>query len=510
MTNSVTFAGERPSATIADWLRRGKLIRIAPGVYTSASEDPAAVVSREWPSIVGHLMPGAVITDRSAPTAGPVDGVLYLARPVKALTLQLPGLRVIARKGAGPQEGDIALPGGMFQASRGRSLAENTLPSRAVLNRPSRTFNDDELADWIDRLLRIDGVERLRYYRHQAEALAVSLAVPQAGIDRLGQLIGAAIGTRTVFTGSKALDARQKGFPYDADRIARLDLLVQALRNSAPQNRPADPSDPRWSHIPFFEAYFSNYIEGTEFELDEAVKVVYMDQVPSGRTQDGHDLAGTYQIVNDLKEMSSVPTSCGQFIELLRYRHSVILAGRPEKNPGELKTIANRAGDFVFVRPDLVEGTLRAGFDRLAELDTAWERSVYTMFLVSEVHPFDDGNGRIARIMMNAELVAARQARILIPIVYRDDYLGGLRQLTRYDDPSILIKALRYAHDYTAGIDFSELAIATSELAATNAFKTPDSAQRLLLLGKNARISSVSQWERPVIKSADIPQLHVR
>ena len=28
------------------------------------------------------------------------------------------------------------------------------------------------------------------------------------------------------------------------------------------------------------------------------------------------------------------------------------------------------------------------------------------MFLVSEVHPFVDGNGRIARIMMNAELVA--------------------------------------------------------------------------------------------------------
>ena len=26
-------------------------------------------------------------------------------------------------------------------------------------------------------------------------------------------------------------------------------------------------------------------------------------------------------------------------------------------------------------------------------------------FLISEVHPFDDGNGRLSRIMMNAELV---------------------------------------------------------------------------------------------------------
>jgi fido (protein-threonine AMPylation protein) len=34
------------------------------------------------------------------------------------------------------------------------------------------------------------------------------------------------------------------------------------------------------------------------------------------------------------------------------------------------------------------------------------------MFLISEVHPFADGNGRIARIMMNAELVAAGEERI--------------------------------------------------------------------------------------------------
>jgi hypothetical protein len=33
------------------------------------------------------------------------------------------------------------------------------------------------------------------------------------------------------------------------------------------------------------------------------------------------------------------------------------------------------------------------------------------MFLVSEVHPFADGNGHIARIMMNAVLVAAGENR---------------------------------------------------------------------------------------------------
>jgi hypothetical protein len=35
------------------------------------------------------------------------------------------------------------------------------------------------------------------------------------------------------------------------------------------------------------------------------------------------------------------------------------------------------------------------------------------------------------------------------------------RQLTRQGDPSVLIKALRYGHDYTARIDFSTLGRAT-------------------------------------------------
>jgi len=485
MANSIVFATDRPAAALSRLVQQGKLVRIAPGIYTQEVNDVTRVVEREWQTIVGHLMPSAVISDRSAASGGPVDGVLYLVRPVEARIVQLPGLMVLAREGPGPLEGDIELPGGLYQASRWRALAENTRPARAVRNRPPRAFTDDELADWVDRLLRIDGEDRLRSYRDRAETMARSLDVPPTGIDRLGQMIGAAIGTRTIRTGSQALAARQRGFPYDSDRIERFDLLALALRRSLPQNHPADPNDPRWSCLPFFEAYFSNYIEGTEFELDEAADLVYEGKLPYGRTQDGHDLTGTYQIVNDLVEMSSVATSGEQFVELLRYRHSIILAGRPEKNPGQLKAIANRAGDSVFVRPDLVEGTLRAGFDRLAELDTAWERSVYTMFLVSEVHPFDDGNGRAARVMMNAELVAGNQTRIIIPIVFRDDYLGGLRQLTRYDDPSVLIKALRFAHDYTASIDFTDLTTATMQLERTNAFNAPDSAKRLLLLTRS-------------------------
>ena len=243
----------------------------------------------------------------------------------------------------------------------------------------------------------------------------------------------------------------------------------------------ADPRDPRYAYLPFFEAYFSNFIEGTEFELDEAVAVVYEGKQVPGRADDTHDLVGTYMVVADLAGMTTLAAAPQEFLDLLKSRHATIMGGRPDKRPGVFKEAINRAGDSLFVLPGLVAGTLRAGWEGLAALDTAFERAVYMMFLVSEVHPFDDGNGRVARVMMNAELASGGQSRIIIPTVFRDDYLGGLRQLTRRGDSSVLIKALRYGHDYTARIDFSSLARATEMLHATNAFNEPGSSERLRL-----------------------------
>lgn len=123
MDTTVVFAADVPAATISDRVRRGQLVRLATGIYTSdVTSDPAAVVGREWHAIVGRMYPRAVITDRSAITGGPVEGLLYLAYDGRGREAELPGVTVLARAGAGPLDGDIALPGGLYQASKGRAL----------------------------------------------------------------------------------------------------------------------------------------------------------------------------------------------------------------------------------------------------------------------------------------------------------------------------------------------------------------------------------------------------
>ena len=481
MTEKLILAGDLSAMTISRMERRGEIHRIARGIYTTAADRERYVAAKLY-EVVGRIFPDAVITDRSAVTGGPVDGRLYLSSPFASRSLRLPGISIEARKGAGPVVGDTQLPGGLYLASRARALLDNLRPTRSRGGRPRATLTPDELDDWIDRLCRIEGEERLIHYCDQAQSIYQQLGASAADIERLSHRVSAAVRTRTVSTGSAALQARSRGKPFDADRVDRFDVLAAALRNSPPQHHYRDERDPlRYRYAPFFDAYFSNFVEGTEFAVKEAASIVFDGLIPAQRTADAHDVTGTYQILKALQDDARRPVSGDEFIELLHVRHAVLMGGRPEKNPGSFKTQGNQAGATVFVAPEMVEGTLREGFDRITSLQTPFERAVMMMFVVAEVHPFDDGNGRMARVMMNAELEAGGETRIIIPTVYRDDYLGALRRLSRYDDASPLTKALSYAHDVFSEIDFRDLADAERQLTAVNAFEE-GSDRRLLRL----------------------------
>ncbi len=479
MIDSLVVAGDLPAMVISRMERRGELRRLSRGVYTTAA-DPERYVKANLYNIVGRLFPNAVITDRSALTGGPVDGRLYLSSPSRARSLELPGLSIDARLGAGPVDGDTPLPGGLHLASRGRALLDNLRPTRSRSGKPRATLSPSEVDDWLDRLCRTDGEEKLNRHRDHAKSIHEALGAPVSDVEKLSRRISGALGSRIIDTDSSALRARLRGMPFDPNRTERFDVLAAALQRSAPQHHYRDERDSaRYRFAPFFDAYFSNFVEGTEFALDEAAGIVFDGIVPAQRTADAHDIVGTYQILKAIQDEPSRPASADEFVRSLHVRHALLMAGRPDKNPGEFKILRNQAGATMFVEPELVEGTLRAGFDRVDALQTPFERAVMMMFVVAEVHPFEDGNGRMARVMMNAEFEAGGETRIIVPTVYRDDYLGALRRLSRNDDPSPLIKALTYAHDVFAEVDFRDLRGAERQLARINAFEE-ETDRRLL------------------------------
>ena len=129
---------------------------------------------------------------------------------------------------------------------------------------------------------------------------------------------------------------------------------------------------------------------------------------------------------------------------------------------------------MVFVAPEDVRGTLSEGFGIYRRLAEPLHRAIFMMFLVSDVHPFVDGNGRIARVMMNAELAAANQVRVLIPIIYRSNYLAALRSLSANAWPEPIIRTLVFAQRYVAAVPWDDLKTALAVLTRTNAFVRPE------------------------------------
>ena len=97
-------------------------------------------------------------------------------------------------------------------------------------------------------------------------------------------------------------------------------------------------------------------------------------------------------------------------------------------------------------------------------------------FGIARNHPFADGNGRIARVMMNAELHAKGQERIIIPNVFRTEYLQSLKALTHNRRADGLVSVMDYAQCFVAGIDFSDYAKAVIQLQTCNAFSAPADA----------------------------------
>lgn len=190
MDNTIIFTGDVPASTLSSAVARGDVVRLARGVSTTDStRAPDAVVRANWAKIVGRLLPDAVITDRSARSGAPVNGVLYLAHDARVRDLEMPGLRVRARRGAAPQRGDVPYPGGLYLASSERGLVENCLPSRARKG-DRRTMDAAELGEWVDYLCGIYGGEHLVRLRRRAEEIAPTLGVTAERLATLPAAIG--------------------------------------------------------------------------------------------------------------------------------------------------------------------------------------------------------------------------------------------------------------------------------------------------------------------------------
>jgi hypothetical protein len=448
----------------------GKLKKLYSGIYTSRLDSPPdAIVKRNWAAITSHILPGGIVSYLSAARGGPVQNVLHITRGQRRHNIQLPGLAIQIYPGQGAQPGDTPYKG-LYLASEPRWLLENLVQGKGL---SSRVLPQADVEAYLEKVLTIRGADKLYDLRDRCLPLAGKLNF-QKPYDRLNKLISALLGTHEarVLHSRQAL-ARATGKPYDPDRLVLFDILFNYLNSAVlPDVNDPAPTGHAKETFAFFEAYFSNYIEGTTFLIDEAERIVFEGAIIPNRNEDSHDIIGTFQAAINPSTRDKPPATQDAFLVWLQQVNAEIMKARPDKQPGQWKQAPNQAGSTVFVHPDLVRGTLSEGFDRIAALSHPLAIAMMAMFVVAETHPFADGNGRTARLIMNCFLSRHGLSRIMIPTVYREDYILPLKALSNNNDPVPLSAAMVRAQRWSAAFDYTKpRKRVRDEMAACNAFQ---------------------------------------
>jgi len=467
---------------ISKLLKEKQIRKIAPRIYsTNLEEKPSDIIKRNILEILGNLYAGAVLSHRSAFEFKPTSTNQIFVTYSYTKKIKLPGVTINFLKGKGPIEGDNKLFGGLYISSKERAFLENLQITKKV-GPNSKTLSISQLEEKLDDILRIHDDNGLNSLRDNAKKISGILGM-QKEYESLNKIISALLSTKPskILKSNLAL-SRAAGLPYDRNRVELFEILFTFLHNKEFKNyHENNLSLKSFRNFAFFEAYFSNYIEGTIFEVSEAKEIIDSGIPLPSRNYDSHDILGTYQIVSDKREMKILPKDEDDFLNLLQSRHKILLSARVDKNPGQFKERNNRAGDTFFVDYKLVRGTLKRGFEYYKTLANPFARAAYIMFLISEVHPFEDGNGRIARVMMNSELFSNNQCKIIIPTVYRDDYLLTLKKLTNQKEPESYVEMLSRAHLFSSKLHFEDYDEFYNYLEAHNAFNAPDDSNRLIV-----------------------------
>lgn len=470
------------SRRITSLMKENVIRKIAPRIYTSnLTEEPSLIIKRNWYRILANQYPGSLLSHKSALEFKPTTSGHIFVTYTYTENVLLPGLIIHFLKGPGRIDGDNPFFENLYASQEARAFLENLQETRKKGEESkSLTFSDTE--EKLEAIIRARGEQGLNVLRDKARVIAPALGMEKE-FKKLNQLVSDLLATgKSKNLTSPAGIARALGEPLDPDRIKLFESLYNELAGKVfPEHKDKNTTINAYKTFSFFEGYFSNYIEGTEFTVSEAKEIITSETPLPSRDEDSHDILGTYRIVSDKKEMAICPATANEFLDIMRRRHAVLLQARTSKKPGEFKGRNNRAGNTEFVDWHLVTGTLKKGFEWYSLLKEPFAKALYMMFLVSEVHPFNDGNGRIARVMMNAELSSKGLTKIIIPTVYREDYMGALRKLTRQRIAVPYTRMLLRAYEFSATLHEENIDSMEQHLIACDAFKEPKEGKLKML-----------------------------
>lgn len=183
-------------------------------------------------------------------------------------------------------------------------------------------------------------------------------------------------------------------------------------------------------------AYTSNAIEGNTLTRKETAIVIDEKRTSSSKPlvfyQEAVNHANAYNKIIELVEQDSEISENDIF-----NIHRIILSGIDNDNAGFYRNcrVSIRGSRVVLPNPLKVPNLMAEFFDWLKNADkNSPLTAIEAHYRFVKIHPFVDGNGRCARLLMNLLLLKAGYSPIIIRTIDRKRYIDNIEKYQLTDD----------------------------------------------------------------------------
>ena len=173
--------------------------------------------------------------------------------------------------------------------------------------------------------------------------------------------------------------------------------------------------------------YHSNAIEGNRLTLRDTYLIIKEKQIPSGAPPKDYNEA-----INGREAFEFIKNYKGKFtVEFLEKVNGILTQNTGVVYPGRVRffQIKIEGADHVPPEPEEVRPLLK----KMIHFYYENKRKIHPFVLAClihaqfvEVHPFEDGNGRTGRALMNWILMQAGYPKMFVPVKLRQKYYEGI------------------------------------------------------------------------------------
>ena len=221
---------------------------------------------------------------------------------------------------------------------------------------------------------------------------------------------------------------------------SELDAEISTLKGVLANARPLDARalDDLNRHYDVLITYTSNAIEGSTLTHGETATILEKGITIGGKSLRDH-LAATdhYEAIQWARQIASADTPIDETV--IRELHRRIVMRSDPSIGGQYSQAPRRAVGSQTVYPNPVK--IPAMMTELAAVLKASAPTVDTALAahlgVASIHPFQDGNGRAARLVMNMVLMRAGYPPVSIGPEMRPQYIGALEAHQTGADTSV-------------------------------------------------------------------------